>query len=194
MGSAVKWNELYARQTPSLGALAVAARDGDASAAEQLCDIARPRLTRIALAFGAPPDEVPDLVQEVLLAGWRNLGQFDRRKGTFIAWLVPGLRGRVHNQIRSRGRWNRALEKLKLLRNWQAGQKRMAQDAVEARLTVRKLLQVLTERQREVVALYEIEGLSARETGRVLGMSEAGVRSIARDARNRLRHEARCLE
>ena len=58
--------------------------------------------------------------------------------------------------------------------------------AVEARLTLRRLLAGLTPRQREVVALYEIGGLSASEAAVTLGLTEAGVRSIARDARRKL--------
>ena len=61
--------------------------------------------------------------------------------------------------------------------------------AVEARLTLRRLLDRLTRRQREVIALYEIDGLSAEEVAGILGISAAGVRSLARDARRRLSEE-----
>jgi RNA polymerase sigma-70 factor (ECF subfamily) len=174
-------------QTAALEALAVAAQAGDAAAAERLCGEARTRLTRLALALGAPPDEAPDLVHEVLLAAWRNLGGFDPRRGTFVGWLVPGLRGRIHNRRRAGGRRERLLQALRAL---SPGRPRPVQEAVEARLTLRRLLAALTDRQREVVALYELEGLSAAETAALLGLTEAGVRSIARDARRRLNEAA----
>ena len=55
-----------------LAALAFAAGQGQAEAAERLLAALRPRLTRIALAVGAPPDDVPDLVQETLVAAHRR--------------------------------------------------------------------------------------------------------------------------
>ena len=61
---------------------------------------------------------------------------------------------------------------------------------VEARLTLERLVGALTERQREVVALYEIAGLRAEEAAELLGVSAAGVRSMARDARRKLAAEA----
>jgi RNA polymerase sigma factor (sigma-70 family) len=61
--------------------------------------------------------------------------------------------------------------------------------AVEARLTLHRLLEQLTRRQREVVALYEIDGLSAEEVSRILEITAAGVRSLARDARRKLAKE-----
>ncbi|MEM7582263.1 MAG: sigma-70 family RNA polymerase sigma factor [Acidobacteriota bacterium] len=169
--------------------LARRAQAGDAAAADRLYELARQRLTRIALALGAPPDDVPDLVQEVLVAAWRNLERFDPDSGSFVGWLVPGLRGRVHNRGRANGRRQRFLGRLRELVPWRSSAP-ATQGAVEARMTLERLLEGLTDRQREVVALYEIEGLSAQETASLLGMTAAGVRSIARDARLRLRREA----
>lgn len=178
---------------PDLEDLAEAAQKGDLAAADRLCEVAQVRLTRLALAFGVPPDEVPDLVQEVLEAGWRNLLLFDRGRGSFIAWLVPGLRGRMRNRLRAASRFQRCKERfeqqLQRHTRW-----RREQESAEARLLLARLLRGLTARQREVVALYELEELSAREVAGLLGLSEAGVRSIARDARKRLLQEAQRLE
>lgn len=178
---------------PDLEALADAARGGDAAATDLLLELARPKLARTALALGVPPDEVPDLVQEVLLSGWRNLARFSSSKGSFIGWMMPGLVGRVRNRTRAGGRRHRLLERMRLLLGRIAHSGDEDHDAVEARLTLKRLLRALTARQREVVALYELDGLSAAETASALEMSEAGVRSIARDARNRLKNEARRL-
>ena len=177
--------------TDGLAELAAAAAAGDADASERLADAAWPRLNRIALALGVPPDDAPDLVQDVLLSAWRNLDRFDPARGSFVGWLVPGLRGRAQNRLRAGGRRVRFLEKLRIVA---PRQHRGERNAVDARLTLGKLLNVLTPRQREVVALYEIEGMSSKETARVLEISEAGVRSVARDARRRLRDAARRLE
>jgi RNA polymerase sigma-70 factor (ECF subfamily) len=179
--------------TDPLNRLALAAQQGDRESLEALSRRLHPRLTRVALALGTPPDDVPDVVQETLLTAWKNLHLFDSARGSLMGWILPGLRGRVLNRARGHGRRSRLA---RALERWLTGRRQRIvpdQEAVEARLTLAKLVGGLTPRQREVVAFYELEGLSARETGRLLGISAAGVRSIARQAVQRLKSEARRL-
>lgn len=182
------------REGENLDELAVAAQGGDAAATERLYELARLRLVRVSLALGVKPDDVPDLVQEILLSGWRNLHRFDGLKGSFIGWLIPGLKGRIYNEHRARTRRFLFLKKLRTLTHPQEKESHDGPNALEARWILQKLLACLTARQREIVALYEIAGLNAREVAGLLGISEAGVRSVARDAKQRLRSEARRLE
>lgn len=160
----------------------------DAAEEDRLLGEVRPALLRWALVLGADPDAADDLVQETLFAAHRNLGRFDPSRGTFAGWTAEILVRRLRN--RRRAWWRR----LRLFEAVAAATPRVEPTpaaAVEARLTLQRLLQSITERQREVVALYEIADLSADETARVLGLTPAGVRSIARDARARLSEAAR---
>lgn len=180
------------RRGPDDGLLAqwaTAARHGDRDAADRLLAAARPRLTRMALAFGAAPDDVPDLVQDVLIVAWRRLEDFDPARGSFIAWLAGGLHGRVANLRRGAGRLGLFLDRLRDAVQ-ATPQEERPQEKVDARMTLDRLLQSLAPRQRDVVALYELGGLSGKETARVLGIGEAAVRSIARDARQALKAAA----
>jgi RNA polymerase sigma-70 factor (ECF subfamily) len=140
----------------------------------------------MALALGVDPDGAGDLVQETLWSAHKNLDRFDAARASFEGWLGTILVRRTRNRWRSVARGRR-------LRKAFAASARTSTDpgsgAVEARLTLRRLLEPLTRRQREVVALYEIDGLSADEVAGILGISPAGVRSIARDARRRLAEE-----
>ena len=174
-----------------LETLAETAHRGDRHALEQLLSAAEPRLTRMALAFGASPDDAPDLVQEVLLAAWRRFDDFDPRKGTFLAWIAGGLHGRVSNLRRGAGRRETFLGRF---RDESDGEFSLPHGAVEARITLARLVSALSSRQREVVALYELGGLSGKETASLLGIGEAAVRSIARDARGQLKAAARRAE
>lgn len=167
-----------------------AAGGGDRQAVDGLLERARPRLLRMALAFGAPPDDVPDLVQEVLLAAWRNLADLDPNKGTFLAWVARGLHGRVANLRRGSGRRSHFIDRWRGEHGDQEALAERPHGAVDARMTLAKLLRCLSSRQRDVVALYELGGLSGKETSDVLGISEAAVRSIARDARKALSRQA----
>jgi RNA polymerase sigma-70 factor (ECF subfamily) len=169
-----------------VAALVDAARGGDGEAIETLYARVRPRLLRIALALGADPDDAADLVQETLWSAHRSLDRFDETRASFEGWLGTIL------IRRSRNRW-RAISRGRRLLNAIAASTRTSSEAgsraVEARLTLRSLLDRLGVRQREVIALYEIDGLSAEEVAGILGITAGGVRSIARDARRRLAGE-----
>ena len=186
--------------TSELGRLALEARAGlsregrntdDWADENQLWQAARPRLIRIALALGVPAADVPDLVQEALFAAHRALGSFDPGAGSFEAWIGTILVRRAKNLARARRRRRLFLEALRAVGLRVTPRREPGVDRVEARLVVERLLGCLTDTQREVVALYEIGELDAAGTARVLGITPAGVRSIARDARRRLAKEVR---
>ena len=154
-------------------------------------ETATPGLTRIALALGVPAQDVPDLVQDTLLAAHRALRSFDPALGSYEAWTATILVRRVRN-LRRGERRRRALQAvLGALGRVTQPRGRREIDRLEARLTLDRLVSCLSDSQREVVALYEIGELSADEAARILGHTAAGVRSIARDARARLADAAR---
>lgn len=148
----------------------------------------RPRLLRLAIALGAHPEDADDLVQETLLAAHRSRERFDDSVGSLDGWLATILIRRIHNKRRS---WIRRVRLFTSMRREPRREIRSGAEAVDARLTLSRLLEALTERQREVVALYELGEMSAEESARALGLTPAGVRSIARDARRRLAEAAK---
>jgi RNA polymerase sigma-70 factor (ECF subfamily) len=150
---------------------------------ERLFEEARPRLIRVALSLGVDPDSAADLAQESLLSAHRNFHRFDPEKGSFEGWTSIILLRRARNLQRSR--WRR-WRMLRVVRASAPYSNSAGSRAVEARITLQRLLRELTDRQREVIALYEIAGLSAGETAAILDLTPAGVRSTARDARRRL--------
>lgn len=169
--------------TEIMNSLVEPARTGDTAAADRLFAQARPYLLRVALVLGCDPDSAPDVVQETLLQGHARLQSYDRTRGSFKGWLAVILSRRVKNLRRDQARRFRFLERFsQVIRKEQAPPARV----VEARLTLRRLMRRLTGRQRQVVALYHIGGLRADEVAACLGMTAAGVRSTARDARTRL--------
>jgi len=180
-----------AMTSPDLVRLALAARAGRGVEEERLWEVVRPRLVRIALSLGVPAADVPDVVQETLFAAHRALGRFDPGAGSFEGWLGTILVRRARNLARSRCRRWRILELFRTIGLPVAARSPQALDRLEARLVVERLLGCLSVSQREVVALNEIGELDAAETAQVLGLTPAGVRSIARDARRRLAEEAR---
>ena len=174
-----------------LARLALAARAGRGAEEERLWQAAHPRLVRLALALGVPAGDVPDLVQDALFAAHRALGRFDPGAGSFEAWLGTILIRRARNLARSRRRRRVFLDALRAIGLPVAPRSPQALERLEARLVVERLIGCLSVSQREVVALYEIGEMDAAESARILGLTPAGVRSIARDARRRLAEEAR---
>jgi RNA polymerase sigma-70 factor (ECF subfamily) len=179
-----------ADQVSDLTALAVAARAGAAGAVDRLWERTRPRAVRVALALGVPAQDVSDLVQDVLLAAHRGLRSFDDASGSFEAWLAAILVRRARNRARAARRRSWLLAAFRSAGRPDTSRTAPAIEQVEARLTLARLVDALTPSQREVVALYEIEDLSAEEAARVLGIEPSSVRSIARDARRKLTETA----
>jgi len=175
------------RDRRHLDAVARAAQAGDGDATNALCIILRPYLGRIAIGMGIVPRDVPDLVQDTLVAAHFNLDRFDPGRGSVRTWVTTILTHLRLNLLRRRARRTRALEALAGAVGRVPGRRRIAWRGVPpGGGDILDILARLSRRQRQVVTVYAIVGLSARETGRLLGLTEAGVRSIARDARSRL--------
>ena len=66
-------------------------------------------------------------------------------------------------------------------------------DTVEDRHVIAQLLDVLSPREREAILLYFCAGLTQTEVGRGLGVSQAHVSRLMRDALERLRRHATTL-
>ena len=181
---------------PDLTSLALASRGNprDELTETRLWEGARDLLTRLAVAFGTPASDVPDLVQETMWAAYRALDEFDPERGSFEAWCGTILVRRARNRHRGRTRRQRLLDCFGIFRRTAASASAgSSMEATEARITLEALLAALSERQRRVIALYEIAGLSAREVSRILEIEESSVRSLARQARMRLTQAAdRC--
>lgn len=180
-------------EIPDLTSLAVDARSGDEATLDLLYRTARPSLLRWALAMGAGPDTAPDLVQETLWAAHRHLTSFDPARGTFEGWIATILVRRLRNRRRARARRARLLDSFRAEGSPGSARRTLprAIEVVHARAALHKLLAVLTDRQREVVALYDLAEMNATDVARVLDLTPAGVRSIARDAHRKLEKATR---
>jgi RNA polymerase sigma-70 factor (ECF subfamily) len=170
-----------------LDAMASAAGAGDRDARNVLWTIVRPHLEKLAFGLRVAHDDVPDLVQDALLSADTNLHRFDPRKGSFRTWLVTIIIHLRSNLWRRRARRARLLEAMRgTVRRNAAGQECDAPMQLQSALELSRMVPALSGRQRVVLFVYVIGGLSSHETGRLLDITADGVRSIARDARRRL--------
>jgi RNA polymerase sigma-70 factor, ECF subfamily len=156
-----------------LGSLLIRGLAGDATAyhiflgelAAHLRSFLRRRLARL-------PEEVEDLVQELLLAIHNHRHTYDPEQ-PLTAWVQAIARYKLIDLLRRRSRTDVLHDPLdeeeELFAAPDAG-------AAEARYDVAKLLQELPDRQRLPILYVKIEGGSVADTAKRTGMSESAVK------------------
>ena len=119
------------------------------------------------------PDEVEDLVQELLLAVHNQRHTYDPRQ-PLTAWVYAMARYKLVDMLRRRSRTELLNDPL----DEEDDDLLMSSDseAAEARRDLARLLAGLPHRQRAPIIHMKIEGLSVAETARLTGMSPSAVK------------------
>jgi len=156
-----------------------AALAGDTAAFAELAESHRPRLRLLALRVVDDSEEAEDVVQEALLHAYLGLTQL-RDPERFGGWLGAIVLNIARMTLRRRGAYQRALAR--------AGVEPLrGPDDFDTVDRVRESIALLPSREREVVALHYVDGLSCEEVGALLGVSPGAVRVRLHRARARLR-------
>ena len=172
-----------------------AARRGDAAALEALLVRYQPHLYRFGLRMCGNVDDAGDVAQESLVSMARSLRDF-RGDSSVSSWLYTIAR-RFCIKKRRRSKFAPAREESLDASGNDAAQ-HLADPAPnpEQTATNRELAAVLTRAidaldlpQREVLVLRDVEGLSAPEVARVLGISVDAVKSRLHRARLAVRQD-----
>jgi RNA polymerase sigma-70 factor, ECF subfamily len=139
-------------------------REGDAAAWRALFDAHFAFVHRVARRLGTPESEVDDLCQETFMVVFKNLERFST--GSFEGWLYRI----VSNLAASRHRKRRFLRKLSHLVGLESPDEPVDTQGPEALVRqqevageVRRILEGMTAKKRDVFVLYELEGLSGAE-------------------------------
>jgi RNA polymerase sigma-70 factor (ECF subfamily) len=156
--------------------LVVAARAGESAAFAVLVERHWSRLVALARSI-AGDAEAEDLVQDCLLTAWRGLSTL-REPAAFLAWTQRSV---ARASVR-RARWRA----LRLPLTAIAEPRDPRPEPPSESWTVDLLLARLAPRQRAVMHLTVVEGMSDGEIGERLGIDAASVRSHRRRARERL--------
>jgi RNA polymerase sigma-70 factor (ECF subfamily) len=175
-------------------------REGDEQAFATLVERYHPSMLRLALTFVPSRAVAEEVVQDTWLAVLRGLGRFEARS-SLRTWLFTILVNRARTtgvrEARSvpvpdagpavdaarfgpSGAWAEPPEQ------WiEEAENRI--DAIKLADLLRSGLGSLPYRQREVVLLRDVEGLSSAEVCNVLAISEANQRVLLHRGRSRLR-------
>lgn len=162
--------------------------DGNQRAFEALLARHEPRVLRVLRLLGVSSDDREDVAQEVFVRVFRFLGGF-KPGNPFAGWIyriavnaVHDYRGRVGRRRRDEAEWMPGLEELAADESLPARRDL----EMDLRRQLEGALNVLSERERAVFVLRELEGLSTREVARSLGITGVTVRRHLGRARKSL--------
>ena len=142
------------------------------------------RVGRWAARLGGPSIEVEDVVQEVFLVAKRRLGSFrPDGGGSLTTWLFRATE-RIVKAARRKQRLRRLLgiapaDDVVAAARDGAGAGPIPSDDLERRQEIAHVYRVLDrlpERQRKVLILFELEGLSTQEIAQLIGARVGTVR------------------
>ena len=157
-----------------------AAHHGDRDSLARLCTLIHPHLIGFYRYSGLTTDEAEDLsgdvVEDVItrLSSLRNTSAFD-------AWMWSIVRNRLKGWIRV----NRRPRRYEPANATVAGPEERAIDA-DDHSRIKGALSMLTERDRELLWLREVEGLTYGEIGGRFGAATGTIRVACHRARKRL--------
>lgn len=169
-------------------ALVERARRGDAGAFEALVRRYARTAHAAALAVVKEPADAEDVVQDAFIRALERLEDC-RDPAKFGAWLLRIVRNRAHSVRRYLGVRDAAPLDALPLASPQPGPARETERS-QLRDDLTEALSDLTEVQREVVLLHDLEGWKHREIGEALELPEGTVRAHLFHARRALRGHA----
>jgi len=166
-------------------------RQGDADAQRELFEKTLPHVQRMLYRLAGPGIELEDLVQQAYLALFGSLGRFEGRSA-FSSWLF-GICIRVAGKkARGAGRFARLRSALRLEQSGTVHPPDELVDRAEQALVVQRTLGRLPYKQRTVLVLYEMEGLSGKEIAESLSIPQATVWTRLHHARKAFRRSFSC--
>jgi RNA polymerase sigma-70 factor (ECF subfamily) len=174
-----------AEPVPEDLALATACRSGDLRAFERLYHLHGSRMKSMARNLLGTTADAEDAVQDAFLKIQRSIGSF-RGQSSFATWSFRILVNTCYDARRSRLR-------KKEVANEPSGEQparpepRAASSHPSLKLALERALARLTEHQRNVFLLYEVEGFRHSEISSILEISETASKNTLFQAKKNLR-------
>ncbi len=166
---------------------------GDRGALREVAETIRPIVVRYVRARLGAAERVglsaDDVAQEVCMAAIQALPRYQDQGRPFLAFVYGIASHKVADAYRAAGR-NRSepTDEVPERFSLDAGPEQMAINSDSA-ARMKKLLSVLPEKQREILTLRIVVGLSAEETAEAVGSTPGAVRVAQHRALARLKSE-----
>jgi RNA polymerase sigma-70 factor (ECF subfamily) len=165
------------------GALVLRARDGDQGAFDVLVRTYMEQAFRVAYRVVGHREDAEDLVQESFLAAYQYLDSFEIGR-PFGPWLIRIVLNRGSNLRRARARRSMEPETDGVS---DAPSALDDTERVDTGRILRDALATLSERQRLIVTMFDVDGLTSTEIGEMLELAPGTVRWHLHEARRHLR-------
>ncbi|MEQ1858052.1 MAG: sigma-70 family RNA polymerase sigma factor [Longimicrobiales bacterium] len=165
--------------------LARRVQSGDREALEQLVRRYVRPVHAVVASFLPDPTQVEDAAQEAFLRALRALHQYDPHR-PFAPWLYQIARNVARNQSAAQ-----AVRRTEPLPADGPASPQAAPDLdterAEIRARVDHQVALLPEQRRTAFRLVDVDGMSAEEAGRIMGLSAGTIRAHLHNARKQLR-------
>jgi RNA polymerase sigma-70 factor, ECF subfamily len=170
---------------PDDAALAAGCLAGDLGAYERLYKLQGTRMKNLARNLLGSTTDAEDAVQDTFLKIQRGIGTF-RGQSAFVTWAFRILVNTCHDLRRSRAR--RKEQTQDDSNSGAAAPEPRAPGAHPTlRMALERALAMLTQHQREVFLLYEVEGFRHAEIATLLEISETASKNTLFQAKKNLR-------
>jgi RNA polymerase sigma-70 factor, ECF subfamily len=170
---------------PEDAALAAGCQAGDLRAYERLYQLQGARMKNLARNLLGSQSDAEDAVQDTFLKIQRGIGSF-RGQSAFITWTFRILVNTCYDLRRSRmRRKEHSQDDTNELSP--RPEPRAASAHPSLRMALERALAALTEQQRDVFLMYEVEGFRHAEIASVLEISETASKNTLFQAKKNLR-------
>ena len=164
-------------------ALVARVRSGDRTAFDGLVHAYMRQAFQVAYRVVGHREDAEDLVQEAFLAAYQYLDSYDATR-PFGPWLMRIVLNRGANLRRSRARRETEPEVDAVSTAPSALDE---SERAEARVVLERAMATLSERQRMIVTLFDVDGMTSTEIGELLDLSAGTIRWHLHEARRTLR-------
>jgi RNA polymerase sigma-70 factor (ECF subfamily) len=161
-----------------------AAQRGDRQAFERLLTPLLPRLFSVAYHLTQHRDDAADVVQDSAVKAWRAIGGF-REEADFSTWVLRIVRNTVLDDVKRASR--RHEEPTETLPEAPVHVTEPRAERSELAAVMGRYVMELSEKLREPLVLYDLEGYSYEEIAEVLDLNLGTVKSRLNRARLALR-------
>ncbi len=170
---------------PPDAVLARRVQDGDREAFGELARRYLRPVHAVVASYLAESADVEDAAQETFLRALDRIRTYDPDR-PFAPWLYQIARNVARNRRRADRRWRTTSEPEPALAE-EGPDPAVRMELLEIRRLVEVALEELPEQRRTAFRLVDVEGYSAEETARLMGLSAGTVRSHVHHARRELR-------
>jgi len=173
------------------------AQKGDVMAFDKIVKYHQSYAYAIALRFLYDEDDAEDIVQESFIRIWNHLKDFDPEM-KFTTWMYKIVVNLCYDKAKSNkrrtsvfARWNENLSKDNCIENID-----IERDLTNKETTavIKSLADGLSEKQRMIFLLRDLQDLTIQEVADITGMSESGIKANLFYARQNIKKKLAMLE